>query len=209
MFHDNFASTSRRQFLLTNSSLLITGSALSATVAGAGPNDRLRLASIGVGGMGAADLGSLSSHRSVEIVALCDVDSKNLASASEKHPKAKLFRDYRKMLEEFGDSIDAVNVATPDHTHAAAAVTAMNLGKHVYCQKPLTHDVYEARRMRLIAAETKVVYTDGYPDSFDYTLSNGSKTHSERCDWQSERSPFLEQQDMGIRRTSPQTIACT
>lgn len=107
--------------------------------------------------MGNSDLGSLSSHPKVDVVALCDVDSKNLAAASEKHPKAKLFRDYRKMLEEFGDSIDGVSVSTPDHTHAAAAVAAMNLGKHVYCQKPLTHDVYEARQMRLIAEKTGVV----------------------------------------------------
>lgn len=107
--------------------------------------------------MGASDLGSLSSHPKVDVLALCDVDSKNLAAAKERHPKAEVFRDFREMLEKMGDRIDAVNVATPDHTHAPAAMSAMNMGKHVYCQKPLTHDVYESRQMRLIAEKKKIV----------------------------------------------------
>ena len=108
----------------------------------AAANDRLRLASIGVGGMGASDLGSLSSHSHVQVVALCDVDQNNLAEAAKKHPDAKQYSDFRKMFDEMADGIDAVSVSTPDHTHAAAAMTALNLGKHVYCQKPLTHDIY-------------------------------------------------------------------
>ena len=99
--------------------------------------------------MGASDLGSLSSHKQVDIAALCDVDAMRLASAGEKHPKAKRFSDYRKMLDEMQDEIDAVQVSTPDHTHAPAALSAMSRGKHVYCQKPLTHDVFESRQMRL------------------------------------------------------------
>lgn len=118
---------------------------------------RLRLAGIGVGGMGAADLASLSSHANVDVVALCDVDSNRLAQASEKHPRAKRFSDFRKMFEVMADSIDAVHVSTPDHTHAPAAMTAMNCGKHIYCQKPLTHDVYEARQLRLAAERNKLV----------------------------------------------------
>jgi predicted dehydrogenase len=119
--------------------------------------DRLRLASIGVGGMGSADLQSLSSHQNVDVVALCDVDSNNLNAAAQQHPKAKLFRDFRKMFDELSQEIDAVSVSTPDHTHAPAAMTAMNHGKHVYCQKPLTHDVYESRQLKKIAQENKVV----------------------------------------------------
>jgi predicted dehydrogenase len=107
--------------------------------------------------MGASDLNSLSSHKQVDVVALCDVDRKRLASASEKHPNAKLFADYRKMLDEMHDQIDAVQVSTPDHTHAPAAMTAMNHGKHVYCQKPLTHDVYESRQLRLVSEQKKLV----------------------------------------------------
>ncbi len=123
----------------------------------AAANDRLRLAGIGVGGMGGSDLASLSSHGNVEVVGLCDVDAGNLASAGEKHPGAKRFTDFREMFASFGDSIDAVHVSTPDHTHAAAAMTALNLGKHVYCQKPLTHDVFESRQLRLVAAKAGVV----------------------------------------------------
>ncbi len=118
---------------------------------------RVRLAGIGIGGMGGSDLGSLSSHRSVDVVALCDVDANRLQAASKLHPKAKTYRDFRVMLKEMADGIDAVHVSTPDHTHAAASVSAMNLGKHVYCQKPLTHDLYEARQMRLIAKDKGVV----------------------------------------------------
>jgi Oxidoreductase family, NAD-binding Rossmann fold/Oxidoreductase family, C-terminal alpha/beta domain len=118
-----------------------------ATGAQGTESGRLRLASIGVGGMGASDLAALSSHDKVDIVALCDVDSLRLAAAKAKHPMAATFRDYREMLKAMHDKIDAVHVSTPDHTHASAAMAAMNQQKHVYCQKPLTHDVYEARQL--------------------------------------------------------------
>jgi predicted dehydrogenase len=123
----------------------------------AAANDRLRLAGIGVGGKGRGDLASLSSHPGVEVVGLCDVDAGTLAAAAEKHPGARRFADYREMLETLADTIDAVHVSTPDHTHAPAAMMAINLGKHVYCQKPLTHDVFEARQLRLEAAKAGVV----------------------------------------------------
>lgn len=150
-------SQSRRLFL-SNSAALIAASHTVGGLKAANKNDqRLRLASIGVGGMGAADLGSLSSHPKVDVVALCDVDSNNLAAAAQRHPNAKRFSDFRKMFAEIGSEIDAVSVSTPDHTHAPAAMTAMNHGKHVYCQKPLTHDVYESRQLRLVAEKNKVV----------------------------------------------------
>lgn len=107
--------------------------------------------------MGASDLASLSSHSRVEVVALCDVDSHRLAEAAKKHPSARGFVDYRKMLSEMHDRIDAVQVSTPDHTHAPATMTAIVQGKHVYCQKPLTHDVFESRQLRLSAAKANVV----------------------------------------------------
>ena len=157
----DFPSNSRRSFIkkaavvgaiATSASsaelLPIASQAQAKTIA----KDRVRLASIGVGGMGAADLGSLSSHSKVDVVALCDVDSRNLESAKKLHPKAAVYKDFRKMFAEMHGAIDAVSVSTPDHTHAAAAMTAMHLGKHVYCQKPLTHDIYEARQLRLVAA---------------------------------------------------------
>jgi predicted dehydrogenase len=150
-------SSSRRAFVSQTATAIaalhLAGGLRASPIA----NERLRLASIGVGGMGASDLGSLSSHNKVDVVALCDVDANNLAAASKKHPNAKCFRDYRQMLTEMSGSIDAVSVSTPDHTHAPAAMSAMNLGKHVYCQKPLTHDVYESRQLRLVADKKKLV----------------------------------------------------
>lgn len=151
-------SLSRRSFL-SHSVVSIAGArCVSNSFAYSSETNRVNLACIGVGGMGAADLNSLSSHRAVDVVALCDVDSNNLNAAAQKHPKAKLYRDFRKMLDEMSQSIDAVSVSTPDHTHAPAAMTALNHGKHVYCQKPLTHNVYESRQLK-IAASTKNVVT--------------------------------------------------
>lgn len=117
---------------ITRRRLLQSGGVAAASWLAVGPrglraaaNDRLRLAGIGVGGMGGSDLASLSSHGSVEVVGLCDVDSGNLAAAGEKHPGAERFADFRELFEKLGDSIDAVHVSTPDHTHAAAAMTAL------------------------------------------------------------------------------------
>src|SRR5439155_19168337 len=90
------------------------------------------------------------------IVAQCDIDENHLGAKAQKFPDAKKYNDFRKMLEEMDKQIDAVTVSTPDHTHAPASIMAMKMGKHVYCQKPLTHDVYEARMMKEIAAKHKV-----------------------------------------------------
>jgi predicted dehydrogenase len=117
------------------------------------PNEKLNIAAIGAGGQGAGDTDGCAGEN---IVALCDVDAKRLAERGAKYPKARLFRDYRVMLESMKE-IDAVIVSTPDHHHAFAAMMAMKLGKHVYCQKPMSHSVWEARVMRETAAKTKVV----------------------------------------------------
>lgn len=130
---------------------------VTSTFATTSPNAKLRTAHIGVGGMGGADLGSIASHQSVEVAALCDVDVNNLAGAKKRHPNAKTFSDFRVMIAEMGSSIDGVVVSTPDHTHAPAAMTAMNAGKPVYCQKPLTHEVFESRKMRELAEEKNLV----------------------------------------------------
>ena len=146
-------SLSRRQFLAGASALAAGPAILSAMPA----RGKLRHAVIGCGGMGGADMNAISSHPDIQIVALCDVDAKTLDSASKKFPSAKTYRDYRKMFAEIAGDIDTVNVGTPDHMHAAAAMSALNRGKHVYCQKPLTHDVYEARRLAEIARQKKLV----------------------------------------------------
>lgn len=118
------------------------------------PNSKLNIAIIGAGGRGAGNLSAVSSEN---IVALCDVDDRRAAAAYDRFPKAKKYRDFRKMLDELHAQIDAVVVSTPDHTHAVAAVAAMKLGKHVYCEKPLTRTIYEARVMREVAKAQGVV----------------------------------------------------
>jgi predicted dehydrogenase len=116
------------------------------------PSEKMNVAGVGIGGMGGANLANLESEN---IVALCDVDPNYAAHTIRKYPKAKVFADFREMLDR-GKDIDGVVVATPDHTHALVSIAAMKAGKHVYCQKPLTHDVYESRRMAEVAKECKV-----------------------------------------------------
>ena len=111
-----------------------------------GANSRLAVAGIGAGGKGRADV-SGAAAAGADIVALCDVDESRAAGMFKAHPKAKRFSDFRVMLEKMGKSIDACTISTPDHTHAAATSMAMKMGKHCYTQKPLTHDVYEARHL--------------------------------------------------------------
>jgi predicted dehydrogenase len=146
--------TSRREFLknttLTGVGIWVGGRALAAE----SPNERIRFASIGVGGKGDSD--TADAARSGDLVAICDVDENILNKAGEKYPMARKFTDFRKMLDEMGKSIDAVTVSTPDHTHAPAAAMAMQMGKHCFCQKPLTHSIYEARRLGEIARDKKV-----------------------------------------------------
>jgi predicted dehydrogenase len=117
-------------------------------------NEQINFACIGVGGKGRSDTADAAKHGNV--VAICDVDEQTLARAAQLYPAAKQFVDFRKMLDEMGKSIDAVTVSTPDHTHAVAAALAMRLGKHCFTQKPLTHTLYEARRLGEIAREMKV-----------------------------------------------------
>jgi len=116
------------------------------------PSEKLNVAGVGVGGMGGVNLSKLANEN---IVALCDVDEKYAAETFKLYPNAKKYRDYRKMLEKQKD-IEAVVVATPDHTHAVIAMAAMQMGKHVYVQKPLTYSVYEARMLTEAARKYKV-----------------------------------------------------
>lgn len=146
----------RRDFL-KYSSAVSAGALMAPRAYADSPVEKLRTAHIGVGGMGAGDLSSIASHQKVEVAALCDVDTGRLAAAKAKFPKAQSFSDFREMLSQLGDTIDAVVVSTPDHTHAPAAMSALNLNKPVYCQKPLTHEVFEARQLRKVSEEKKLV----------------------------------------------------
>ncbi|MBI2928900.1 MAG: Gfo/Idh/MocA family oxidoreductase [Verrucomicrobia bacterium] len=154
--------TSRRHFL-KSSSALAAGAVLSSwrfferpAVAASrrrlSANEKLNLGIIGAGGRGGENLKGVESEN---IVALCDVDEVNAAGAFKKYPSAKRYQDFRVMLEK-EKSLDAVVVSTPDHIHTVASVTAMRLGKHVYCEKPLTRSIWEARLMRETAAKYKV-----------------------------------------------------
>jgi predicted dehydrogenase len=118
------------------------------------PNEKINIACVGVGGKGSSDTDQAGQFGN--IVALCDIDDNQLNAKAKRFPNAKKYNDFRKMLEEMDKQIDAVTVSTPDHTHAPASVMAMKMKKHVYCQKPLTHDVYEARMMKEIANKNKV-----------------------------------------------------
>jgi predicted dehydrogenase len=117
-------------------------------------NNKLNIAGVGVGGRGGADIQGVSSEN---IVALCDVDLNRAAATIKEHPEAKVYRDFRAMLEKEDKNVDAVVIGAPDHIHAPAAIMAMKMGKHVYCEKPMAHTVFEARRMTQVAKETGVV----------------------------------------------------
>lgn len=118
-------------------------------------NEKMNIAGIGVGGKGASDVDGAAEAGGNNIVALCDVDWKRASETFKKYPNAAKYKDFREMLEKEKD-IDAVTISTPDHMHAPAAIAAMQLGKHVYVQKPLTHDVYEARRLTELSRYYKV-----------------------------------------------------
>ena len=124
------------------------------------PSDKLNLAAIGAGGMGAANI---NACRTENIVALCDVDDRHAAGTFNKFPKAKKYRDFRVMLDKEDKNIDAVIVATPDHTHAVVAMACIKRGKHIYCQKPLAHSIYEVRKLTEAAREHKVQTQRGNP----------------------------------------------
>src|SRR5438874_5690580 len=143
----------RRRVLQSSAASLgyfLTGPALSAART-LGANEKLRVAGIGVGGKGGSDIEQ--AGKLMEVVALCDVDEQRSGAAKDRFPDAKRFFDYRKLIDEMGKQFDAVTVSTADHSHAPAAVLAMRAGKHVYCQKPLTHTVAEARLLRETAAK--------------------------------------------------------
>ncbi|WP_273568825.1 Gfo/Idh/MocA family protein [Maribacter halichondriae] len=121
------------------------------------PSDTLNIAGIGAGGKGRSDMASFAESPNAKIVAMCDVDDRQAVESRKNFPKASYYQDFRKMLEKEKDNIDAVSVSTPDHNHAVAAYQAMAMGKHVYVQKPLTHDIWEARMLTEAAKKFKVV----------------------------------------------------
>ena len=170
---DKTKKIDRRNFLKSTGAGIAMFSIVPSYVLGRNgntpPSGKLNIAGVGVGGMGKGNLGAICKplserkeglwpdSNSQNIVALCDVDWDRAKETVEEYPDAKRYKDYRVMLEEMGDKIDAVVVATPDHTHACVAMEAMRRGKHVYVQKPLTHSIYEARMLTEAARKYGVV----------------------------------------------------
>jgi len=154
--HPDKNSLTRRQFL-KRTSLTAGAAALSFPFVGRvlGANDRINVACIGVGGKGDSDSNDAAGCGG-NIIAICDVDQRTLDKKGQQFAEARKFQDYRKLLDELGKDIDAVTISTPDHQHGGAAIRAMKMGKHCFCQKPLTQTVYEARTMRGLAAEKKL-----------------------------------------------------
>ena len=170
---EKFQVIDRRDFIKKTGLGVLGLSLAPSLLAKAQANGRLRTAHIGLGMMGMEDLKAVSSHELVDVVALCDVDAKMMAAAKAQFPNAKTYKDYRQMLKEMEDEIDAVIVSTPDHTHAPASLMAMKMDKPVYCQKPLTHHVSEAREMKKVAEKKGLVTQMGIQvhSFYDYKLA--------------------------------------
>ena len=167
--------TTRREFLQTSAAV---GTAFWVTsqqeswTAPTSPNSKIRFACIGIGGKGSSDSADALKHG--DVVAICDIDEKRLAGVAKKFPDAKAFTDYREMLEKMEKSIDAVTVSTPDHNHAAASAMAMKMGKHCFTQKPLTHSIYEARKLARLAKKHKVQTQMGNQGTASSSLREGA-----------------------------------
>lgn len=146
-------TTSRRSFLQATSAAVL---GFPAILRAANANGNLQLVAVGCDGKGLSDIAEVGSHAKVKYVGFCEVDKMRFANADAKFPGVAHFADFREMFSKLGDGFDGVIVSTPDHMHAPVAIAAMQRGKHVYCQKPLSHTVWEARQMRLWAAKSKV-----------------------------------------------------
>ncbi len=130
-----------------------TANAADARGSGRSPNEKLNVAVVGIGGRGKVNLDAVAGEN---IVALCDVDKRRAGDGFGKFPRARKYHDFRKMLAEMDKQVDAVVVSTPDHTHAVVAAMAMQMGKHCYCEKPLTHSIHESRTLAKLAMRNKL-----------------------------------------------------
>lgn len=150
-------SINRRTFLQTTAAGAAAAFAAPAVISAATLKTELHVASVGALNMAWGDISEVGKHPKVKFVGFCDVDSDRFTQVDKNYPGVPHFADYREMIEQLGDKVDAVIVATPDHTHAPAAMFAMQRGKHCYCQKPLTHTVWEARQMARLAEKKQLI----------------------------------------------------
>lgn len=163
------ALTSRRRFLQTASASLFAAPFITTGLRAASPNGKLRHAAFGAAGMSWSDITSMANHDMWELTAVCDVDTRNFARVKEKWPNVKCYQDWRELLEKEAGNIDSVNVSTPDHMHGPIGMKALELGKHVYGQKPLAQNLYECRQLMLKAREKGVMTQMGIQISSDFT----------------------------------------
>lgn len=176
------------------------------------PLEKLNIACIGIGGKGKSDCEQAGKVGNV--VAICDIDDQRLDSMAKTFPKASKYNDFRELLEKMGSKIDAVVVSTPDHTHAPASAMAIKLRKHVYCQKPLTHTVYEARRLRELAHEYKVctqmgnqgTALDEFRNSVELLWSHAMGKVTEVHLWTNRPTGFWKQSPNVVKRPEPEKV---
>ena len=146
----------RRSFLTELAAGVIVAPWVTSGLRAQSPNSIVQHATFGCSGMALSDVSSISSHKAVKIIAACDVDAKRVPEFQKKFPDARIYTDFRELLEKEKD-LQSVNVSTPDHMHAPIGMTALQRGVNVYGQKPLTHDIYESRRLTEVAREKKRV----------------------------------------------------
>lgn len=151
------SSINRRSFLKTIGAAGLAAPFITRNLRSAPPSGVLRHASFGSAGMAWGDIQAICSNPFVKLVAVAEVDLNRIKNVKEWHPDVKVYQDWRELLDKEGKNLDSVNVSTPDHMHAPIALSAMQLGKHVYCQKPLTHDLHETRVLTQFAREKRLV----------------------------------------------------
>jgi predicted dehydrogenase len=149
--------STRRTFLKTVGAAGVAAPFVTRGLLSASPNSMLRHVSFGTGGMAAADLGAITASKFVKLIAVADVDLNRAANIKKRFPDVKVYQDWRVLLDKEHKNFDSANVSTPDHMHAPIAMSAMQLGKHIYGQKPLAHDLFEVRRLTEMAARKKLV----------------------------------------------------
>ena len=186
---------SRRLFLQGSAAAglgyFFTAPAYSARRAADGPNGKIRFAGIGVGGKGDGDISQAGSLG--EVVAICDIDENTLDRKAKQFPQAKKFFDFRKLLDTMEKEIDAITVSTPDHTHTLPSVLAMRMKKHVYCQKPLTHSVFEAHSHARNSQEIWRMHPNGQSGHRSGRPPSRRRVHSGRWTREGEGSSCMDQ----------------
>src|SRR5216117_2532720 len=148
---------SRRSFLKTLATSALGAPFITRGLLAQSPNSVVRHASFGSAGMAWSDVSEFSKFPQFKLVAVAEVDLNRTAELKKKFPEARIYQDWRKLLDQEAKNIDSVNVSTPDHMHAPIGMSALQLGKHVYGQKPLAHEIFEVRQMAMRAREKNLV----------------------------------------------------